>query len=272
MLPLLPVRRFIGLSWQRYTQHLGRFLEVSLWLLIPELLQVALLFALTSSRAHLALKTVWMFNQVLIGILSLVISTWVTVRLIKLTLAHDPKEEGYLATHPHIGWNLFVPLFVVNLLCILAVLAGGVAFVLPGIWLAVSLSLAPYVLVAENKRGLEALYGSHALIRGRWWPVVGRMLVAGFSFLALSFLILMILSLILDLLFGGAMTGEVARLSRSLLIDGNITVDTLRGFSLSQLRDSLLTSFTAPFLAIAQGVLYTSLRDTYAPAKEEKTA
>ncbi len=272
MIPLLPVRRFIGLSWQRYTQHLGRFLEVSLWMLVPNLLQVALLFALTSSRVTLELRTVWIFTQIFIGVLSLVVSTWVSVRLIKLTLAHDPKEEGYIATHPHVGWNLFFPLLAVNLLCIFAVLAGGIAFVLPGIWLAISLSLAPYVLVAENKRGLEALYGSHALIRGRWWPVVGRMLIAGISFLALSFLILMILSLLLDLVFGGAMTDEVARLSRSLLIDGNVTVDTLRGFSLSRLRDSLLTSFTAPFIAIAQGVLYASLRESYVPAKEEKTA
>lgn len=271
MLPLLPVRRFIGLSWQRYTQHLGRFLEVSLWMLLPGLLQVAFLFLLTSSRVDLELGTVWTLNSVVYGILSIVISTWVSIRLIKLALAHDPKEEGYIATHPRVGWELFFPVVFINILFGLAVLGGTVAFVLPGVWLAVALSFSLYCLVDQNTRGLQALYGSYHLVRGRWWPVVGRMFVAALSFLVLSFLILMILSLVLDLIFGGSLSGDMARLSRSLLIDGNLTVASLRGYSLSQLQDNLLTSFTAPFLAIAQGILYKSLKESFVPTNE-KTA
>ena len=267
MASLLPARQFIGLAWQRYTQHLGRFLEISLWMLIPNLLQLGLLFALTSASVHLALTSVWTINLFVTRLLSFVIGTWVSVRLIKLALSQNPKEEGYIATHPHVGWDLFFPAVWINILFAIAVFGGFVAFALPGIWLGIALSFGLYLLVDTNKRGLQAIYGSYALVKHRWWPVLGRILLAGMTFLVLSFLVLIILSLVQNVLFGSAATVEVARLSRSLLIDGTLTTSTMRAFGISQLQDSLLASLTAPFLAVAQAILYRSLKETYQEQK-----
>ncbi|MBP7006362.1 hypothetical protein KBB27_04565, partial [Patescibacteria group bacterium] len=239
MASLLPVRQFIGLSWQRYTQHLGRFLEVSLWMLVPKLLQVALLFLLTSASIHLSLTSVWTANLLVTRLLSFVIGTWVSIRLIKLALSQNPKEEGYIATHPHVGWELFFPAVWINILFGVAVFGGFIAFALPGIWLGVALSFGMFLLVDTNTRGLQAIYGSYELVKHRWWPVLGRILLAGLTFLVLSFLILIILSLIQNVIFGSTATVEVARLSRSLLIDGALSTSSLRAFSISQLQDSL---------------------------------
>ena len=270
MQPLLPIRQFVALTWQRYTQHLGRFLEVSLWLLVPSIFQLVLLFVLTMGSVHLSLGTVWSINLVVTRVLTFVISTWVSVRLIKLALAPDPKEEKLIATHPHIGWGLFFPMVWINILFGLAVFGGGVAFVLPGIWLAVALSFATFFLIDQNLRGFSSLDASLAMVRGRWWPVVWRMIVSGFSFLVLSFLILTILSLILDTLFGASMSTQIAELTRGLVIDGNVSVAALRGFGVSELRDALLACLTTPFLAIAQAILYKSLKET--AGTEAKTA
>lgn len=267
---LLPVRPFIGQTWQRYTHHLGRFLEVSLWLLIPSLVQLLLLFILTMPSVTLSLNTVWSIDLTITRLLTLIITTWVSIRLIKLALAHDPKEEGYIATHPHIGWELFLPMIWINALLALAIFGGGITLVLPGVWLAIALSFAGFFLIDLNLRGFQALDASLALVRRRWWSVLWRMFIAGLSFFILSFLILTLLSLILDTVFGSSMSTEIAQLARGLAIDGNISVAALRGYAISELRDSLLFCLTAPFLAIAQGILYKSLKTSYQP--EEQTA
>lgn len=271
MSPLLPVRQYVGLAWQRYIQHLGRFLEVSLWLLIPSLIQIGLLFLLTLPSVTLELSTVWTLNLFLSRGLTLIIGTWVSIRLMKLVLAPDPKEEKYIVTHPHLGWSLFFPALWINILYGLATFGGSVALVLPGLWLLVSLSFGSYLLVDQDLRGLKALDGSLRLVRGRWWPVLGRLMLAGLSFFVLSFLLLTVLSLILDLIFGGGMTTQVAQLSRALTIDHTLTVAGLRAYGLGSLKDTLLACLTTPFLAVAQGVLYKSLKDTYRP-EEKKTA
>lgn len=265
MMPLLPVRSFAALSWQRYTQHFGRFLETSLWLLIPSLFQLAFLFLLTIPSVTLELNTVWTLNLFITRIMTIVLGTWVSVRLMKLALAQDPKEEKYIATHPHLGWGLFFPALWINILFGLAVFGGTVALVIPGIWLLVALSFGSYVLIDQDVRGLRALDISYHLVRHRWWPVLGRLMVAGLSFFVLSFLLLTVLSLVLDLIFGGSMTTQVAQLARSLSIDHVLSVSTLRGYGIDQLKQALLTCLTTPFLAISQALLYKSLKETYRP-------
>lgn len=265
MQALLPARSFLALSWKRYTEHLGRFLEVSLWMLIPFLLQIAVLFWLTSDSVSLELQTVWNGTLVISRLIQLGLLTWVQVRLIKLALAHNPKEEGYIATHPHLGWSLVLPLLWVNILTGIAVLGGGIMFVIPGVWIFFSLLFAGFALVDKNLRGLQALEASFALVRRRWWPVVGRSVLAGASFLGIMFLATFCLSLIFSLLFGGQAQEQLGQLTRSLIIDGIVSPDSLRAFSITQLQNSLVASVTTPFLIVSQAILYRSLVESYEP-------
>ena len=52
-------------------------------------------------------------------------------------------------------------------------MAGLVAFVIPGIWLAVVLYFASQAVVAEGRPPIEALRRSRELVRGQWWRVFG---------------------------------------------------------------------------------------------------
>lgn len=268
MQALLPARSFLALSWKRYTEHLGRFLEVSLWMLIPFLFQIALLFGLTIPSVSFELETVWTWNLIISRVLQLVLLTWVQVRLIKLALAQNPKEEGRIATHPHIGWNLVAPLLWINILVGIAILGGGMTFVVPGIWLFFSLMFAGFVLVEQQLRGLQALDASFALVRRRWWPVVGRSILAGASFLGIMLLVTFCFSLIFGFTFGGDAQQTLGQLTRSLILDGIVSVDSLRAYSITQLQNALVGSIATPFLIASQAVLYRSLVDTYEPATE----
>lgn len=66
----------------------------------------------------------------------------------------------------------------VSLLSGLGLFAGFIFFVAPGIYLAVAWAVAIPVLLGENRRGSAALGRSRALVRGRWWPCAGVLILA----------------------------------------------------------------------------------------------
>lgn len=67
----------------------------------------------------------------------------------------------------------------VSLLSALAILGGLILFIIPGIIIAVKLSVAVQSLVVENKRGTEALSRSWNLTKNYFWPVLGIVIVTG---------------------------------------------------------------------------------------------
>jgi hypothetical protein len=59
----------------------------------------------------------------------------------------------------------------------LALVLGLIACVIPAIYLYGAFSLAVPVLLFEDVRGSDALGRSRSLVKGRWWPVAGVLLV-----------------------------------------------------------------------------------------------
>lgn len=54
---------------------------------------------------------------------------------------------------------------------------GFIAFVIPGVYLAVRLFLAPATVIAEKKRPFDALKRSWEMTRGNWWSIFAVALV-----------------------------------------------------------------------------------------------
>lgn len=77
------------------------------------------------------------------------------------------------------GFENAVPYFVVSLVIGIFVLLGIIALVIPGIIIAVWLSLASSIFVIEGKRGMAVLKRSKELVTGYFWPVLGRIVMLG---------------------------------------------------------------------------------------------
>ncbi|MBI2036982.1 MAG: hypothetical protein HYT14_01310 [Candidatus Liptonbacteria bacterium] len=98
------------------------------------------------------------------------------------------------------------------LLYALIVMAGVLALVIPGIYLAVQFSFVSYVLVFENTGAREALRRSRMYVRGRWWAVLwrevalGLMAMGAYSFVLLILGILQFPDTLTELLLTGANT------------------------------------------------------------------
>jgi hypothetical protein len=107
----------------------------------------------------------------------------------------------------------FLPLIWLVILDMLVLLGGAVMLIIPAIWLSVGLTFVTYVLVIEDRRGLDVLRQSRDYVKGYWWAILGRML--------LLLIVLLVVSAILQLpfaLLGGRILQSVVSMIFILLI------------------------------------------------------
>jgi uncharacterized membrane protein len=71
-----------------------------------------------------------------------------------------------------------IPLIVMFVLMAALIVAGFFLLVLPGIYLSIAYSFAPYLIVEKNMGVWEALETSRKAITEYWWRYFGLMLVA----------------------------------------------------------------------------------------------
>ncbi len=70
-------------------------------------------------------------------------------------------------------------LLVTGFLAALAVIAGLILLILPGIWIGVALFAAVPVVMVEGLSGTAALSRSFDLVKNHWWSTFGRLVVGG---------------------------------------------------------------------------------------------
>lgn len=121
----------------------------------------------------------------------------------------------------------------------LLVFLGFILLIVPGIWLAVTWSVAIPALMFEGVGGIEALRRSFGLVRGRWWPTFGALLV--------SVIMLVVVLLVVGLIFGAIESGLGVRSTVLWLIINAVS--------------TIVSNLIAyPFIAGIIAVLYIDLR------------
>jgi hypothetical protein len=115
---------------------------------------------------------------------------------------------------------------------------GLIACIIPGIWLWVSFAVAVPALLTEDVRGRRALGRSRRLVKGRWWPTFG----------------ILVLGSLLGGIVAGAITGVLEALS--LTNPDNEVVSIVFG----AIGGTLASTLTTPFQAAFVTVLYFDLR------------
>jgi hypothetical protein len=121
----------------------------------------------------------------------------------------------------------------------LILLVAFVVLIIPGVWLAVAYSVSVPALMLERIGPVDALRRSFRLVRRRWWPTAGALVVG---------------SLLVAIL--GAIMQYAVAIVPSLLSDGNTFVS---GFSFA-VGSTLGTAITTPYTAAVVTLLYFDLR------------
>lgn len=105
--------------------------------------------------------------------LAIILAFWAYTALIALVVDENLGIiEAFQA-----GWLALWPMAWVLTLAPAIVIAGLVLGILPGILFGVWFSFCGYILLAEDRRGLDALLASREYVRGHWWNTFGKQLL-----------------------------------------------------------------------------------------------
>jgi hypothetical protein len=148
-------------------------------------------------------------------------------------------EQAGAAESLRYAVSRLLPLLVAYLLVVIIVGLGLVALIIPGIWLAVKLSMAFPAVVFERTGPFSAIGRSWALTKGNWWRVFGTLLVV--------FLISFVLQIVLAAVAGGLLAAG----------DG---VSELTVAIVLTLVNLLALALTYPLWASVTSVVYYDLR------------
>ena len=104
-----------------------------------------------------------------------IVSLWSQVAL--LCAIKEREHNMGVKEAFRMGWHKIISYYWVSILSTFMVLGGLLLFFVPGIILAIWFNLALYILIAEDKKGINALFRSKQLVDGKWWTVFWRQLL-----------------------------------------------------------------------------------------------
>ena len=183
MQKLEPVGKLFSDAWRLYKE---RFL-VSMGILVVPAAVVGvgtLLLAIGGVIAILGLLILF------VGFIGFIIAV---VALIYSIIKGTDVAASYRASMP-----FFWPLVWVGLLAYFSLIGGLVLLFIPGLMMGMWFIFGQIVVIAEGKRGLEALSTSREYVRGYWWAVFGRYFLYAF----LTSIVLAIIQAIAQAAFG----------------------------------------------------------------------
>jgi hypothetical protein len=220
-IPSRGIGEILSAAWNLYVANAAKLIGVVAVYVVP--------LALLSALVRLSFSGGGLFGGLVVGALTLgialvmgIVVQGAVTRGAAAAAVGDPVdiEASYRWGFTHLGG-----IFVVAILAFLAILAGLILFVIPGLIIMVMLSAAMPAYVIEGKQGADALSRSWDLVKGHFWHAVGVLIVTG-------------------LLVG--ITSAVVNVGGSFFVDW--------------VTSTIASIITAPFSALVSVLLYVDLR------------
>jgi len=189
----------LGQSWAIYKKKIGTFLVImAIPILVVIFLMVAFVgigFLINSRSANFINNNIgpFIFLLILLFGVSFVIQAWGQLSL--LYAIKDSNEDIGAIDCYRRSWHKILSYWWISLLVGFITLGGFFLLFIPGIIFAIWFSLAVFILVAEDIKGMNALLKSKEYVRGNWGEVFLRFLFIGGIFLIVSFILLIIVYL-----------------------------------------------------------------------------
>lgn len=220
----LGVGEILDVSIKLYLKNAAPLLKIVAVVVIPVSV-LTLLISLSSvpegtrvSDGQLELPTTASSTQWLVAVgLGQALATLAT--LLATGAAFKAVAEAYLGGRPSAATSLrfasgrFLSLIWVTVLSLLAVMVGILLLIIPGIYLSVALAVVVPALFVEDVKGIAALRRSRHLVKGRWWPTLGALL--------LGWLVIpMVIGIVVELVFRIVLVTQAESVTALMMISG----------------------------------------------------
>jgi hypothetical protein len=204
--PLLPIFTILEKAWNSYKSFFKKLWPLSLATIgVGAVLVIAseagfvstVLFAgqkydLSASTAVLVSSTIYVLFCV-VGIFL------AGVFLCGVADLYKGDYQGVGTTYLK-GFKIFWPFAVVSIAFGLILISGEYLIFIPGIILFVYLLFSGFEFMVEDKRGFDALLGSWALVKDRWWAIFGKLLLVGLLLGLVIFVVEIAIAILLAIL------------------------------------------------------------------------
>jgi len=136
-------------------------------------------FDLVNFDKSITLSVIAIIFILLIFLIAVFINLVQVVVLIKYIHSHYIGTKLSLEDSFKKSIPLFWSIVFIAIITGLINLGSMILFIIPGIFIVVSSIFYMFTFVVDDKRGFSSLVESYRLVRGRWWPIFGRILFFG---------------------------------------------------------------------------------------------
>lgn len=173
---LITASEIIKKSWETYSKN-WKILFPYMVLIFSSSVTLGLVGILgLQIEKFLAKGSLIFINNLFIAALTLALllfSLWITIALTKsLKAIIEKKEIGHIKENMLQTSKYLWPIIWTSFLLVLAILGGFVLFIIPALIFAIWFVYYFYTVIFEEKKGVEALKSSKALVSGRWWKTL----------------------------------------------------------------------------------------------------
>ncbi len=179
-------------SWNLFKKKMRAFMRLSVYAFVLQfaLSIIAILLGFTAVGGALGIasgsKTI---GGTVVGVSILLLIALVVVYLLLyawiqgafIIMAKRDEAEPQVQSVITEAKPLIMPIWWASILVGLVVIVGFILLIVPGIIFAVWFSFTTMIVVLEGLRGKAALQKSKSYVQGRWWPVLGRIVLLGLA-------------------------------------------------------------------------------------------
>ncbi len=212
---MLSTIELLQLTAAVYKRNFGLYFGYAAWILIPEAVLIFLSGALPDD---------FLIGQAAISILVMVLAIWIGIVMTKITAGILLRKKLDLEIISRTSLPIIASVFWIALLAGIIQLIGFLLLIVPGVILTVWYAFAEMEVVLNDKRGVAALTSSRELTRGKFWPVLIRILVGTLVLLAVYLTTSSGLTALIEVATTGAITfmnetPSVAALTVQAIVD-----------------------------------------------------
>ncbi len=184
--PIALIKKSFDIFFEK--QNFISFLKIYAWLLPFQIFFLYQNFFLTTqskvlnttdTSLILSKNTAFLIVVIIVNLLFFVASAWAGILGIKMIIAINAGKPPSVKKIYQSTWKRLLPFLVLQVFQSFLVGLGLILLIIPGIILAVWYSFSRLIFVDKEAGAIESLKMSKSLVKGRFFPVFGRLIVFG---------------------------------------------------------------------------------------------